>query len=442
MSERSFVGGIHPSYYKEFTAGMSITPARPPSQVIIPLHQNIGAPCDAVVQVGDEVKVGQKIGEPKGFVSAPIFASVSGKVTKIEPYNHPLGSPVNAVFIENDGLDTPYEGMQPSKPLEELTSDELKEIAKDAGLVGLGGATFPTHVKLAPPPDIAIDTVIINAAECEPFLTADHALMLERADDIVYGLKAFMKALGATKGIIGIEDNKPDAIENMQKAVAKNSGEYDIEVHTLHTKYPQGAEKMLIKATTGREVPPGALPMAVNVVNQNTGTAVAMAEAIKLGKPLYERVITVTGPGIREPGNFVVKNGTLVKDIIRQCGGMTDDARKLILGGPMMGLAQPTDDVPVIKGTSGVLILTEEYVQDYPINACIKCGKCVEVCPMNLLPSFIASAAEKKMMDLAEKYGAMDCFECGSCTYTCPAKRPLVQWIRIAKGEIAASRKK
>lgn len=442
MSVRSFVGGIHPSYYKEFTAGMSITPARPPSQVIIPLHQNIGAPCEAVVQVGDEVKVGQKIGEPKGFVSAPIFASVSGKVTKIEPYNHPLGNPVTAIFIENDGLDTPFEGMQPGKPLEELTSDEIKQIAKDAGLVGLGGATFPTHVKLAPPPDIAIDTVIINAAECEPFLTADHALMLERADDIVYGLKAFMKALGATKGIIGIEDNKPDAIANMQKAVEKSRGEYDIEIHSLHTKYPQGAEKMLIKATTGREVPPGALPMAVNVVNQNTGTAVAMAEAIKLGKPLYERVITVTGPGIRKPGNLLVKNGTLVKDIIKQCGGMKDNARKLILGGPMMGLAQPTDDVPVIKGTSGVLILTEEFVQEYPISACIKCGKCVEVCPMNLLPNFIASASEKQRMDLAEKYGAMDCFECGSCTYTCPAKRPLVQWIRIAKGEIAASRRK
>jgi Na+-translocating ferredoxin:NAD+ oxidoreductase subunit C len=442
MSERSFVGGIHPSYFKQYTAGMPIAPARPPSQVIIPLHQNIGAPCDAVVQVGDEVKVGQKIGEPKGFVSAPIHASVSGKVTKIEPYNHPLGNPVMAVFIENDGQDTPFEGMKPNKPLEELTPEEIRQISKDCGLVGLGGATFPTHVKLSPPPDIPIDTVVINGAECEPFLTADHILMIERAEDIVYGLQAFMKALGATKGIIGIEDNKPDAVESMQKAVAESSGGYDIEVHALHTKYPQGAEKMLIKATLGREVPPGALPMAVNVVNQNIGTAVAMAEAIKSGRTLYERVVTVTGPGIKEPGNILVRNGTLVKDIIEQCGGMTDDARKLILGGPMMGMAQASSDVPAIKGTSGVLILTEEFVTEYPIDPCIKCGKCMEVCPMNLLPNFIGSASEKENMELADKYGAMDCFECGCCTYTCPAKRPLVQWIRIAKGAIAASRKK
>ncbi|MEW5920089.1 MAG: electron transport complex subunit RsxC [Bacillota bacterium] len=442
MSERTFVGGIHPGYFKDYSSGKPITSARAPAQVIISLHQNIGAPCDPVVQVGDEVKMGQKIGEPKGFVSAPIFASVSGKVTKIEPFNHPLGNPVLAVFIENDGQDTPDEGMKPGKTLEELSAEEIKKIAKDAGLVGLGGATFPTHVKLSPPPEIKIDTVIINGAECEPFLTADHRQMLEQSDDIVYGLKAFMKALGATKGIIGIEDNKFDAVESMKKAVAEGKGDYDIEVHTLHTKYPQGAEKMLIKATTGREVPPGALPMAVNVVNQNSGTAVALAEAIKLGKPLYERVVTITGPGIKEPANLLVRNGTLVKDLIEQCGGMTDDARKLILGGPMMGLAQPTDEVPALKGTSGVLVLTEEFVKDLPISPCIKCGKCLDVCPMSLMPNFIGSASEKNMIDLAEKYGAMDCFECGCCTYTCPAKRPLVQWIRIAKGEIGARRKK
>ncbi len=442
MSERTFVGGIHPSYSKEYTAGIPIAPARPPSQVIIPMHQNIGAPCEPVVEVGDEVKLGQKIGEPKGFVSAPVFASVSGKVTKIESYSHPLGNPVEAIFIESDGQDTPFEGMEPTKPLEELTVDELKAIAKEAGLVGLGGATFPTHVKLAPPPETSIDTVIINGAECEPFLTADHRLMLENAGDIVYGLVAFMKALGAKKGIIGIEDNKPDALQSMEKAVVEGKGEYDIEVHALHTKYPQGAEKMLIKATTGREVPPGALPMAVNVVNQNVGTAVAMTEAMKLGKPLYERVVTVTGPGISQPANLMVRNGTLISDIIEQCGGMTDDARKLILGGPMMGMAQPTADIPAIKGTSGVLVLTEDFTKEYPIDPCIKCGQCLEVCPMNLPANFIGSASEMGKMDLAERYGVMDCFECGCCTYTCPAKRPLVQWIKIAKGDINASRKK
>lgn len=442
MSERTFVGGIHPGYFKDFSSGKPIASARAPAQVIISMHQNIGAPCDPVVQVGDEVKMGQKIGEPKGFVSAPVFASVSGKVTKIEPFTHPLGNPLPAVFIENDGQDTPDEGMKPGKLLEELSAEEIKQIAKDFGLVGLGGATFPTHVKLSPPPEVKIDTVIINGAECEPFLTADHRQMLEQADDIVYGLKAFMKALGATKGIIGVEDNKPDALSSMNKAVAEGKGEYDIEVHALHTKYPQGAEKMLIKATTGREVPPGALPMAVNVVNQNGGTAVALAQAIKLGKPLYERIVTVTGPGIKEPANLMVRNGTMVKDLIEQCGGMTEDARKLVLGGPMMGLAQATDEVPVIKGTSGVLILTEEFVKDLPIDPCIKCGKCLDVCPMALMPNFIGSASEKNKIELAEKYGAMDCFECGCCTYTCPAKRPLVQWIRIAKGEIGARRKK
>jgi electron transport complex protein RnfC len=438
VSEKTFVGGIHPGYYKDYAAVKPIVPARPPAQVVISLHQNIGAPCDPVVEVGEVVKLGQRVGEPKGFISAPVFASVSGKVYEIGPFNHPSGDLLNAVFIENDGQDTPHEGMRPHKPLAELTSPEIRQIARDAGLVGLGGATFPTHVKLSPPPDIPIDTIIINGAECEPYLTADYRLMLERADDIVYGLKAFMKATGAARGIIGIEDNKPDAIESMREAVVKGAEGYELEVHPLQTKYPQGAEKTLIMATTGRKVPPGALPMAVGVVNQNTGTAVAMAEALKLGKPLYERVLTVTGPGIREPANLLVRNGTLVKELIEQCGGMTDDTRKLVLGGPMMGLAQPTVEVPCIKGTSGILLLTEEYVREQPVESCIKCGKCVKVCPMRLLPNFIASAIEKDKIELAKKYGAMDCFECGSCTYVCPAKRPLVQWIRIAKGAIAA----
>ncbi|MGI5875809.1 MAG: electron transport complex subunit RsxC [Dethiobacteria bacterium] len=441
MKQRTFTGGIHPGYHKDYTAGKPIVPARPPSQVIISLHQNIGAPCDPVVKVGEEVKVGQRVGEPKGFISAPIFASISGRVTKIEPYNHPSGELLSAIFIENDGQDTPVEGMKPYKPLEELTPQEIRLIAREAGLVGLGGAAFPTHVKLSPPPDIAIDTVIINGAECEPFLTADYRLMLERPGEIVYGLKAFMKAVGAIKGVIAIEDNKLDAVASMKEAVTENSGEEDLEVHVLHTKYPQGAEKTLILATTGREVPPGALPMAVGVVIQNVGTAVAMAEALKLGKPLYERVLTVTGPGIREPANLLVRNGTLVKDIVEQCGGMTEGVRKLVLGGPMMGLAQPTDDVPCIKGTSGILLLTDRFVRELPVGPCIKCGKCVKACPMRLLPAFIALASEKGNIDLAEKYGAMDCFECGSCTYVCPANRPLVQWIRLAKGAIAARRK-
>lgn len=441
MGAKTFAGGVHPGHFKD-TANLPISSARAPAQVIIPLHQNIGAPCEAAVQVGDTVKVGQVIGTPKGFVSAPIHASVSGKVTDIAPYNHPSGSLVEAVFIENDRQSTPCEDMKPHPSLEEISVEELRKIAQDAGLVGLGGATFPTHVKLTPPKDNPIDTVIINAAECEPFLTADHRLLVERGEDVVFGLRAFMRALEAKKGIIGIEDNKPDAIDVINKYVAEQSGEEDIEVCILEAKYPQGAEKMLIKATVDREVPVGALPMAVNIVNQNAGTAVAMAEAIKLGKPLYERVITVTGPGIKEPANLLVPIGTLIEDIIEQQGGLTEEARKLILGGPMMGIAQPSADIPAIKGTSGVLVLTDKEVKLFDIGPCIRCGRCVNVCPMNLAPNLLGSAMEMGLADKAEEVGAMDCFECGCCTYICPSKRPLVQWIRMAKGEIAARRKK
>lgn len=433
-----FKGGIHPDYRKELTASLAITVPPPPARVVIPLQQHIGAPCEPLVAAGDEVKVGQKIGDSKAFVSAPVHASVSGKVTAVEPFNHPLGRMVEAVFIESDGLDTWDEKIKPAPDLNRLSPDSIRKLIREAGIVGLGGATFPAHVKLAPPPEKPIDTVIINGAECEPYLTADHRLMLERPEEIVYGLKIMLKALGASTGIIGIESNKPDALRVMKQAA---EGEPGISVVALHTKYPQGAEKMLIKVTTGRKVPSGGLPMDVGVVNHNVGSAVAMTRALREGKPLIERVVTVTGEGVVRPANLLVRVGTLAGDILEACGGLRENTRKIIIGGPMMGLAQTTTDLPVIKGTSGILALTGEEVQLRESGTCIKCGKCVAACPITLVPTFIAQAAEHELYQRAEKLHAADCIECGCCSFVCPAGIPLTQWIRIAKAAVLERRK-
>lgn len=439
MSFQTFKGGIHPGDFKSATNAKPVEPARPPATVVIPLAQHIGAPCEPLVAVGDEVKMGQKIGDSKGFVSAPVHSSVSGKVTQIGTTNHPLGRTVQAIFIENDGQDTWHEDVKPNPNYQDLSVDELKKIIREAGIVGMGGATFPTHVKLSPPPDKKIDYVLVNAAECEPYLTSDHRAMLEKSRDIIEGLKIVMKVVNAPKAYVGIEDNKPDAVEAMKKAA---EGEENIEVHALHTKYPQGAEKQLIKVFTGREVPSGGLPMDVGCVVQNVGTCVAIWEAVRYGKPLIERIVTITGSGINEPKNMLVRVGTMIPEVVEQCGGFKENIRKMILGGPMMGLAQGSPELPVIKGTSGILCLTDEEVQLWDIKPCIKCAKCVEVCPVSIMPLFIGSSVEQGMYDKAEAYNAMDCIECGCCTYICPAKRPLVQWIRMAKGDIAARRRK
>ncbi len=435
---KTFKGGVHPGHFKSATAGKPIKPAQLPARVAILMQQHIGAPCEPLVDVGDFVKVGQKVGDSKGFVSAPVHASVSGKVVEIKNYLHPIGRIASAVVIESDGEYTPADSIAANPSLEDLSADELKKIIREAGIVGMGGATFPTHVKLSPPPDKTIDTVIINGAECEPFLTADHRLMVERPEDVVFGLKVIMKVLGLDKGYIGVEDNKPDCVAALKKAAAAEP----IEVRALHTKYPQGAEKQLIYAFTGREVPSGGLPMDVGSVVQNAGTAAAIADAVQRGMPTVERIVTVTGPGVAEPANLLVKVGTMVSEVISQCGGLKENARKVILGGPMMGLAQTTMEMPVIKGTSGILVLTDEEVKIQEIKPCIRCGRCVEVCPVNIVPLTIGSATEKGLLDKAEAYYAVDCIECGCCSYICPAKRPLTQWIRMSKGEILAKRKK
>lgn len=439
MKTRTFKGGIHPGYNKELTEKIPLTFARLPDRVVIPLQQHIGAPCKPLVEAGDTVKAGQKIADSQGFVSAPVHSSISGKVLSIEPHAHPLGIEVNSIIIESDGAGEWTDGIHPPGPLGELSREEIINIIKEAGIVGMGGATFPTHVKLSPPPEKKIDTVVLNGAECEPYLTADHRVMVEEAEEVVFGLKVFMKVLGASRGVIGIEDNKPDAIRAIQEQIPRGE---DISVIPLSTCYPQGAEKMLIKATTGRSVPSGGLPLDVGVVNQNVGTSVAVARALREGKPLIERVVTVTGSAINMPANLIVKIGTPVRDIVEQCGGVAGDVRKIILGGPMMGLAQPTLDVPVIKGTSGILVLGDSDVILEEAGPCIRCSRCINVCPLNLLPNFLGTAGERNRLDQAEKYHALDCMECGSCAYICPARRPLTQWIRVAKSRIQARNKK
>ena len=438
MGASVFKGGIHPDYHKELTASLAISFLPAPAQVVIPLQQHIGAPCEPLVEVGEQVKLGQKIGDSKGFVSAPVHASVSGKVAAIGPYNHPLGRPVDAVTIESDGRDTWDETIKPAGNPDKLTVKAIHDLVREAGIVGMGGAAFPAHVKLAPPPEKQIDTVIINGAECEPYLTADHRLMLEKPGEIIFGLKIMMKALGASTGIIGIESNKPDALRVMKQAA---EGEPDISVVALQTKYPQGAEKMLIQVTTGRKVPSGGLPMDVGVVNHNVGTAVAVTQAARDGRPLIERVVTVTGEGVVRPANLLVRVGTLVSDLLEACSGLRPNARKLIIGGPMMGLAQTTADLPVIKGTSGILVLSEAEVDLPEAGTCIKCAKCVGACPVTLVPAFIAQAAEHGLFQRAEKLHAADCIECGCCSFICPAGIPLTQWIRIAKAEVLERRK-
>jgi len=433
MSLATFKGGIHPPDKKGLSKGKAISPANPPKKVVIPLSQHIGAPCKLSIVIGQEVKKGEVIGTPEGFVSAPVHASVSGKVVAIGEFPMPTGKMTKCIVIENDGKEE-WTSLKDNPDYISLTPEELKGKVKDAGIVGMGGAAFPAHVKLSPPKEKPINVVIINGAECEPYLTADYRLMLERTGDIVEGLKILMKILNVAQGVIGIENNKPDAIKAMEQAVA---GEPNIKVCDLEVKYPQGAEKMLIKAATGREVPARGLPMDVGVLVHNVGTAVAVFEAVRYGKPLIERVVTVTGEGIKEPKNLMVKIGTLVSDLIADCGGFISEAAKIISGGPMMGFSIYSLDVPVTKGTSGILVLPEEgVVHSEDFGPCIRCGRCIDICPMSLMPSMLSILAERGFYEEAKGYDLFDCFECGSCTYVCPSKRPIVQLVRLAKSQV------
>ncbi|NBI05741.1 electron transport complex subunit RsxC [Senegalia massiliensis] len=438
LQSQTFKGGIHPPHFKKSTENLTIERAKTPDMVYIPMQQHIGAPCEAIVKVGDSVKIGQKVGEAKAFVSAPIHSSVSGKVKKIQKLDTPTGN-ATTIIIESDGKNEIHESVVSKGKIDDLTKEEIVEVIKEAGITGLGGAGFPTHVKLSPPPEKKVDTVILNGAECEPYLTADHRLMVEQPEMIIKGLKAIMKAVEVTKGFIGIEDNKPDAIKVMMEA-SKN--EKNIQVVPVKTKYPQGDEKRLINSITKREVPNGGLPMDVGVVVNNVGTAHAIGNAFETGMPLVERVATITGSGINNPRNLIIKIGTPFKDIIDECGGFKDNPGKIIMGGPMMGIAQHSIEVPTIKGTSGILVLDKEEAKIPDPDPCIRCAKCVDICPVNLQPLFISKLSLKRMYEEAGSYNALSCIECGSCSFVCPSKRPLLQSIRVAKREILSNRKK
>ena len=421
-----YYGGVHPSEHKEYSEHIALKKFPDPQTVVIQMSQHLGAPANPVVQVGDKVKVGQVIGEAAGFISAPVHSSGSGTVVAVEPRLHATrGCEMTAVVIESDGLNTLHESVQPNKPLEELTPDEIIEIIKNAGIVGMGGAGFPTCVKLKPAKPV--DTILLNGCECEPMLTADHRVLLEFADDIVYGLKAIHKTTGAQKGLIVIEDNKPDAIELMQSKVADIE---EIDVFVARTKYPQGAEKTLIKRVMGRQVPNGGLPADVGVVVSNISTVKAISDAIQKGMPLIERVATVTGPKIKNPGNFIVKIGTNVKDLIDYCGGTTDDDVLIKMGGPMMGFAQSDLNVPMMKGSNGIIAIDTDVTE--PV-ACIKCGRCVDVCPMELSPLYFAKYADENNAQGLKDMGVMNCVECRCCEYICSSKIPIVTKIKAGK---------
>ena len=433
--QEGFYGGVHPEENKEYSQHLPLQKFPEPETVILPLSMHIGAPATPVVQAGDYVKVGQVIGEQAGFISAPVHSSVSGTVLAVEPHTHPNKGPgVLSVVIANDGKNTLHESVVPNKPLEELTPEEIIEIVKQKGIVGMGGATFPTYVKLKP--GKPIDAVLINGSECEPYLTADHRVMLEYADDIVYGLRAMMKAVDAPEGVILIEDNKPDAIALMEEKVAP----YDnIRICAAKTQYPEGAEKMLIKKVMGRQVPSGKLPADVGCVVSNTSTAKAISDAIQKGMPLVERVVTVTGEYIKNPGNFLVKLGTDVQSLIDHCGGITGADVTVKMGGPMMGAPLKDTHVPILKGSNGIIAIAADHTQE---QECIKCGRCVDVCPMSLEPLNFAKYAALGDAETLLKLNIMDCFSCKCCEYICSSKIPLVAKINAGKGLVMPLLKK
>lgn len=430
MKLPTFKGGVHPPEKKEFSENVPLKQAPLPDTVYVFLSNHAGIPAKPLVAVGDSVKTGQKIGEAAGFISANLHSPVTGTVKEIAKFYHPaLSKPDNALVIERTGEDN-WELLSPVKSCDNFKKEEIIERVKEAGIVGMGGAMFPTHVKLTPPKEKKIDLLIINGAECEPYLTVDYRLMVEKSKEIIKGVKALMKALEIDKAIIGIEDNKPEAIKIMKNA-AKGSG---VDIKTIKTKYPQGAEKQLIYSLTKRIVPAGGLPMDANVVVQNVSTAYAVYEALEKGKPLVERAISITGEGIKNPVNIIARLGTMASELIKLAGGVNEEKTdRIIFGGPMMGMSVPKIDVPVVKGTSGITAMTSAVTPSVEAFPCIRCGRCAWVCPMDLQPFLLNQYGSNRMYDKAVENGLMNCMECGSCSYICPANIDLVKTIKLTK---------
>lgn len=432
-TESTFASGVHPDDAKELTAASPIRRLAFPDEIVLPLQQHTGAPAKLMVRVGDHVERGDMIAAAEGFISSPVHASAAGKISAIGPWPHPSGRYQIAVRIAVDR----YAAQMPRRRLvpdwKELSRPEIVAAVQQAGVVGLGGAAFPAHVKLSPPEDQHIDTLLVNGCECEPYLTSDHRVMVEYSERVYLGVRIMLHCLGIRRAVIGIEQNKPDAIEAMRAALPSD---LDIEVRELEAKYPQGAEKMLIKALLDREVPSGGLPGKVGVVVQNVGSVATLAEVFETGLPLIERIVTVTGPGVRKPGNWIVPVGTKLCDLLAGSGGLADDASEIIFGGPMMGVAVSSLDTPVLKGTSGVLVLSKQDARadrDYP---CIRCGRCLDVCPVFLNPQRLGNLASNERWPEMIDVHLMDCMLCGCCSYVCPSNIPLTQMFAMAKAAL------
>lgn len=440
MKLSTFRKGLHAEDYKYFSREKAIEILPLPDDVYIPLQQHIGAPCTPLVAKGDKVKTGQIIANTNAFVSAPVHSTITGVVKDIDKYYHPLGKRATMIHIHREGEEE-WELLEKIDDWKWTPKEKLIEIIRNAGIVGLGGATFPTHVKLSPPDDKTIDSFILNGVECEPYLTSDDRLMIEEADKILEGMAIMMHILDVQKGYIGIENNKPLAIAQMRKRVVELG--YPFKIIPLKVKYPQGAEKMLIYSVLKRNVPANKLPMDVGVVVNNVGTALAVMEAIKESKPLVQRVVTVTGDGVNEAKNLMARIGTPFSNLFDACNGVKDDVHKIFMGGPMMGMTQYHLESPVVKGSSGIVAVTGELVEEVTSFPCIRCGACVHVCPMNLMPLRLSKFSQSKEIEKLEDFGAMSCIECGSCSFVCPANIPIVQWIKVGKIRVreAASKK-
>lgn len=438
MAKLTFMGGIHPYDGKDLSKDKPIKAILPKGDLVYPMSQHIGAPAVPVVAKGDHVLTGQKIAEAGGFVSAPIYATVSGTVKAVEPRRVVTGDLVTSIVVENDGL---YEEVEygPVKPLEDLTGEEIIGLIREAGVVGMGGAGFPTHVKLSPKEPEKIEYVIANCAECEPYLTSDYRRMIEEPEKIVDGMKVILRLFEHAKGILAVEDNKPDCVALLKKLVAN---EPDITVKALKTKYPQGAERQLIYATTGRAINSSMLPADAGCIVDNVDTIVAVNQAVREGKPLMHRIVTVTGDAVADPRNFIVRIGTNYHELIEEAGGFKTEPAKVVSGGPMMGFALFGLDVPTTKTSSALLCMTEDEVSRYEPGACINCGRCVEVCPGRVMPSKLADFAEHGDDEKFLSFNGMECCECGCCSYVCPAKRPLTQEIKSMRKIQLAKRKK